>query len=115
MQGRLRGAPVDFRQRVLKQLDGRQDLGKQRSLFFDFLHTVSHQPLHCLGAVLVEPAEIRGCIPTAYHEDDLVSVVDVGVGKLPSHQLVQHDAVRVHVGLEAERVVILHPDYFWGL
>lgn len=47
------------------------NLGKQRSLFFDFLHTVSHQPLHCLGAVLVEPAEIRGCIPTAYHEDDL--------------------------------------------
>lgn len=45
----------------------------------------------------------------------LVTVVDVGVGELPRHELVQDDAVGVDVGLEAERVVVLHPDHLWGL
>lgn len=96
MQGRLRRAPVDLGQRMLQQLDGRQDLkhsdedseprvralvswyswagfpphlnlshtplrlhlGEERPLLLHFLHTVSHQPLHGLGAVLVELAEV---------------------------------------------------------
>lgn len=45
----------------------------------------------------------------------LVAVVDVGVRELPRHELIQHDAVGVDVGLEAERVIILHPDHLWGL
>lgn len=53
MQGRLRSAPVDLRQRVLEQLDGRQDLGKKRPLFLHLFHTVGYQPLHCFGAVLI--------------------------------------------------------------
>lgn len=46
-------------------------LGEQGPLFFNFLHTVSHQPLHCFGAVLVQLAKIWGRIPSAHHEDDL--------------------------------------------
>lgn len=45
----------------------------------------------------------------------LITVVDVGVRELPRHELVQHNAVGVDVGLEAEWVVILHPDHLWGL
>lgn len=57
--------------RIQSYLNYWANLGKQRSLFFYFLHTVGHQPLHCLGAVLVEPAKIWGSISTAHHEDDL--------------------------------------------
>lgn len=59
VEGWLRGAPVDLRQRVLEQLDGGQDLGEKRPLLLNLLHAVSHQPLHGFRAVLVELAEIR--------------------------------------------------------
>lgn len=45
----------------------------------------------------------------------LIAVIDVGVRKLPCHELVEHNAVGVDIGLEAERVVILHSDHLGGL
>lgn len=45
----------------------------------------------------------------------LITVVDVGVRKLPCHELIQDNAIGVDVRLEAERVIVLHSDHLWGL
>lgn len=48
----------------------------------------------------------------AYHEQDLVLVVDVAVGQLAGDQLEHHDAKGVHVRLERVGIGILHSYYF---
>lgn len=45
----------------------------------------------------------------------LVAVIDVGVRKLPCHELIEHNAVGVDIRLEAEWVIILHSDHLGGL
>lgn len=52
---------------------------------------VTYQPLHCFWAVLlyILLRSRNGGIPSAYQEDDMIWVVDVGERKHPSHQLIK--------------------------
>lgn len=57
----------------------------------------------------------RGFRASQHRGTYLIAVIDVGVRKLPCHELVEHNAVGVDIRLEAERVVILHSDHLGGL
>lgn len=110
----LAGASVNLWQRPQNILQHVEQQAEQRPLAVVELDAVFDAAFEGLWTVGAHTREIRPEEAASNHEEDLILVVDVTVGKLFGEQLVENDAEGVHVGLERVGVLLVHSDDFRG-